>query len=245
MNVVASITTTGRRIGRVMPAIKSVLAGTLRPDRIILWLNSEGSSVAPPVRREDIPAELASLPVDVKWCENYGPATKLLPAMIAYPNDYIATFDDDILYPPGWLEGLARGAEEYPGSIVCYRARLIVPGRPYAEWRLVKGRHVSSRDLLPTGVHGVIYSPRCLKQEAFDIDKLRELAWANDDLWFAATRATDAVVIPMAEKFRGSGMRGPRLSRRNLRGRNDQIIRALAEHFGNQVPWINPDKREG
>ena len=238
--VIASVTTTGRRIDRVLPAIESVLRGTVKPDRVELWLNESKSPVAPGVNKSDVPAKLASMPVDVRWCDNLGPATKLLPAMQAHPDEYVATFDDDVLYHPTWLAGLLDGAEQHPDMIVCYRARKIVLGRPYNKWGVIKKKHTGpDRMLVPTGVHGVLYPPDSLRDDAFDFDKLKRLAWANDDLWFSATAAMEAVVVERGGSPASCRLRGPRLSRRNCRGRNDVIIKALAEEFGPVVPWWN------
>jgi hypothetical protein len=240
MRVIASITTTGRRIGRVVPAIQSVLAGDMKPDAVYLWLNAGPSPVAPGVHPDDVPKVLGGLGVDVGWCENYGPATKLLPAAERFPGDCIATFDDDVIYPRSWLRGLVDGTERYPGAIICYRARRASPS-PYRAWPLVKRRFVApDRALVPTGVHGIVYPPGCLRDDAFDVDALRQLSWENDDLWFAATRAMDAAVVDMGCKVRKAGIKGPRLSRKNLRGRNDRIAKRLKTRFNGQVPWQLP-----
>jgi len=243
MNVTASITTTGRRIGKIVPTIQSVLSGERKPDRLVLWLNEEGTPVAPPVSRDAVPRELASMPVDVRWCRNWGPATKLLPSMITFPEDHVVTFDDDVLYPHWWLRRLIEAAEPVPDTILCYRARLIKWSeagsvRSYREWPLIKAREFGPSDeLLPTGIHGVLYPPGSLKEQAFDLDALRKVALPNDDLWFAATRKKAPMLIARGGKFRGRRIRGPRLCRANCRWRNDRIIQNLHGYFGAAVPW--------
>jgi len=169
--IIASVTTTGRRIRHVVPAIKSIRQGTMQPDKIILWLNRDNTPVAPGVKPEDIPPEVEEL-CEVRWCENYGPATKLLPSMKAFPNAVVATFDDDKTYPKEWLGGLVDGLQRYPNAIVCYRAKVIrFDGDgtclPYRQWPLAGRRYLDPNPLLlPTGVGGVIYPPQCLRPEA-------------------------------------------------------------------------------
>jgi hypothetical protein len=246
--IVASVSTTGRRIAGIVPTLKSIRAGTMQPDKLILWLNGEASPVGPGTLPEDVPPEVERLGCEVRWCENIGPATKLLPAMQAFPEAMIATFDDDMLYHPTWLQRLVEGMDIYQAGSVCYRARYVrfsgnfMP-RPYNLWTLLKNRQLGPlRMLIPTGVHGVIYAPGSLRPEAFDVGLLKRLSLPNDDLWFAATRATNPVIfkpggVPVDRKIRG-----PRLSRRNCRGRNDIIIGALTRHFGDKVPWWHPKR---
>jgi hypothetical protein len=244
--MIVSITTTGRRIGRIVPTLKSILDGTVKPDKLILWLNRDPSPVGPGVQPADIPPAVGDMGCEVRWCENLGPATKLLPAMQAFPDRRIITADDDIIYQPTWLQRLTEGSDVYAGSIICYRARKVRFDKdhrvlPYNKWPLIKHcQGGPERSLVPTGVHGVLYPPGSLRPEAFDYNKLRQLSLPNDDLWFAVTRTSDPVIIKRSGNPRNVGIRGPRLSRRNLRGRNDQIIRALTDHFGNQCPWSKP-----
>lgn len=239
--IIASVTTTGRRISRVVPALLSIRQGTIQPDKLILWLNRHSTPVAPGVNPDDIPAGVEDL-CEVRWCENYGPATKLLPSMKAFPEAAVATFDDDKYYPEEWLEGLVNGVRRYPNTIVCYRAKVIQfddngACLPYRQWPLAPRKHTGpDRQLLPTGVGGVIYPPRCMKPLAFDLELLQRLSLPNDDLWFAATRMVDVAVVPGA-KPRDCKIGGPRLSRRNLKGRNDMIIKALEDYFGPALPW--------
>jgi hypothetical protein len=93
---------------------------------------------------------------------------------------------------------------------------------------------------MPTGVHGVLYPPGCFDPQAFDLELLQELSLANDDLWFAVMRRAPCMVVPMAGKPTSRRLRGPRLARRNLHGRNDVIIQTLARRFGLRCPWAEP-----
>jgi hypothetical protein len=248
VSIIASVTTTGRRIGQIVPTLESIRQGTLQPDRLILWLNHDASAVGPGVREADIPPAVHDL-CEVRWCDNFGPATKLLPAMLAFPDDTVVTFDDDNLYSPEWLGGLMAGAEQFPGHIAAYRCKRAGVDRngeplPYRQWPVVKCATGPSRWLVPTGVAGVLYPPGSLRSEAFSVGLMRRLSLANDDLWFAATRAVEPVALRATNRIREERrLRGARLSKRNLhRGRNDQIIKALTRHFGPRCPWADPQE---
>jgi len=238
--MIVSLTTTGRRIGRIIPTLESVRKGRLQPDRLILWLNREGSPVAPGVDPQSIPSGVSNL-CEVRWCENWGPATKLLPAMQAFPDESIATLDDDVLYPDWWLERLAAAHAEWPDRILCYRARRIewngAGVLPYNKWQLVKWHTAPDPRLITTGVHGVLFPPNSLRPEAFDLPLLQRYSLPNDDLWFSVMRKKSPMVIQRGSRFQSRNIRGPRLSKRNCRGRNDTIIRSLADRFGPWTPW--------
>lgn len=247
MSAIVSVSTTGRRIGRIVEPIRSVLNGSLKPKRFILWLNESPSPVGPGTSISDVPRELGNMPVEVRWCENIGPATKLLHARKEFPDDLIATMDDDMIYPPLWLQKLVDAVGVFCGTTgaspaCCYRAKMVTrnqdgTAKGYRNWSLVRGKQRGPNPaFVPTGVHGIIYPPGCFKDEVFNFDKLRELSLPNDDLWFAAMRTTPPVTIRLHGKIRSMKIHGPRLSRRNLRGRNDQIIAALHREYGN-CPW--------
>ena len=107
--VFVGVTTLPSRIGRLRPTIDSLLAQTLRPDRIF---------VSVPLRsvREGrgyvLPEWLASPPrgVQLVRCEqDYGPATKLLGCLPHITTDAcLIVVDDDMVYKPFLVDHLSR-----------------------------------------------------------------------------------------------------------------------------------------
>jgi hypothetical protein len=248
---IVSLTTISSRIGAIGPTLQSILDGVVKPSRLTLWLCKDRGELGRGIQPDDVPQEVRKMPVEIRWCDNYGPATKLLPALMEWPRAHIVTADDDHLYHPGWLHRLVGASRRYPRSIVCYRGRLVANHSgecpPWRRWPIRRGRHIRpTHRLVPTACHGVLYPPGAFRSDVLDVDLLRRLSHGNDDLWFAATRQRPAAMI----RRRGSieerkvGHQGPRLWRQNGRGRNDQIIRALAEHFGEKVPWYPLFARE-
>jgi len=110
------------RIDSVFLTIESIGRGELLPARIILWVDD-------PKVFASLPSSLRRLErrgLEVKLADNYGPHTKYYPyltseADIRHP---LVTADDDILYPRGWLKGLAAAYALNDQVINCYRAHV-------------------------------------------------------------------------------------------------------------------------
>lgn len=195
MRIVVSLTTVPLRAMRIGPTIDSLLAQTRRPDEIRLHLGPD----CPPV---------AYGGVLVRRCHDYGPLTKLLPAIdYTLPGDaLIVTVDDDMIYMPTWLEMLADAAEgdrlEAIGMSGWNTARLIAGGN----YEFVHS--AGNADVLE-GFAGVAY-----RRGFFGVDILEAPSEFRrvDDVWissYLARKGIPRVVIgpPMCtDHMRGPGL---------------------------------------
>ena len=112
--VVVSLTSYGDRIGTVSIGIESIARGTVRPQRLVLWLDTPDDVAC-------VPASLRRLErrgLEIRRSRNYGPHTKYYPYVMSTPRHTVplVTADDDIVYPPNWLALLvdAGGATPAP-----------------------------------------------------------------------------------------------------------------------------------
>lgn len=193
--IVVSLTTIQERFYEIGPTIESMLCQTLRPDQIILWLDRD--RVGP----EDVPISLKKQQqrgLTIRFCEDIGPHTKLIPALKAFPEDVVITVDDDVFYPPDLIERLFAAYRKDPSKIYCTRARhvdtLDVEKFTYlSEW---VNLYTESEGLnvLPLGVGGVLYPPHSLDDEVFNLAAQKELAPKADDIWFKAMSLRKGVV---------------------------------------------------
>ncbi|MEM7697088.1 MAG: glycosyltransferase family A protein [Verrucomicrobiota bacterium] len=201
---IVSLTSIPERFHLLGYVLKSLLWQKRRPSSIQLWI-AVGT-------RNKIPKEvdeLTSFGVVITEVDDVGPHTKLLPALKAFPESAVITADDDIIYPPDWLEKLVKGAETAPESIHCLRA-LKIGGSgaeffPYQEWEAVR-HHESGTEkgLLPLGYGGVFYPPKAFSEEVFDIAALKECCPKADDLWWKVMshrNGTSSFKVP--DSFRG------------------------------------------
>ncbi len=102
-----SLTSYGPRIATVWKTIESIGAGSVKPRRIILWLDD-------PAALADPPASLRRLQtrggLEIRGCPDYGPHKKYFPYVTSilpeHPTRTLVTADDDVYYPATWLEEL-------------------------------------------------------------------------------------------------------------------------------------------
>lgn len=189
--VIVSMTSYGKNTYRLAPkAIRSLLNQTVKPDRVILWLGY-GSRV-------NIYLRILKLKgLEIRFCDDIGPSTKILPALENFPLDTIITADDDIIYPSDWLVRLLEAHRRFPRRIIAHRAHAIKLNdkqsvvASYNKWEKCinpKSEAWSSKqwNLFPTGVGGVLYPAGSLPKRALDLAELALLTPKNDDIWLWA-----------------------------------------------------------
>jgi hypothetical protein len=165
--LVVSLTSFPPRIGRMHLVIQSLLNQSLQPRRIVLYLSSDEFS------GNKIPRQLARLESDrfeIRFVgENLRSYKKLLFALVDFPGAWIATFDDDRLYPGHTLARLWQAAEVNPRTIVCTGGRLMVThhGRfgNYRQWPVTLSAEPSFF-VLPLGGYGILYPPGSLTPQS-------------------------------------------------------------------------------
>jgi hypothetical protein len=183
--VSVSLTSHGDRIDDVALTVESVAAGSVRPSRLVLWLDDAD-------RFASLPASLRRLQrrgLEVRLTENYGPHTKYFPYVTSQEGPHtvpLVTADDDVLYPPWWLRTLLAEHRAMPGTVHCYRASVVqVDGdrlAPYNEWPRCKDREANVARFA-TGVSGVIYPLRMLEELRVRGDAFRSVCPRADDVW--------------------------------------------------------------
>jgi lipopolysaccharide biosynthesis glycosyltransferase len=246
--IVVSLSSHPARIGFAAASVRSLLAGTVLPDRLEVWLARDRF----PGGEGDLPEELRALcaepggRVAVRWAgEDLGPATKLLYARRAHPDAIVATFDDDQLYPADALEILLFSYGEHPEAVSARRTHLMAVSEgkilPYSAWpQDVAGMaDEPSHQLLATGVGGVLYPPRLLPERLFDAETMRRLSPRNDDLWFKAVELLAGVPVVQAGEIpplrEQEGCRETGLAEENVVARgNDGQLRALLDWVGRE-----------
>lgn len=128
-------------ISYAVGAVKSILAGTVLPDKLVLYLTFSQFG------EEGIPKELSALAEEnpVFEIRNYDTDIrsyrKLVPALTDFPEAVIVTVDDDVDYHPNMLRNLLRLHEQHPDAVIAHRAKRINPDKPYRKWKKYKWYH--------------------------------------------------------------------------------------------------------
>jgi len=196
--MVVVLTTIPARIGLLGPVLHSLIDQTEPADRILLALPDRSrrtGAAYPDLAALQLPAGVQVLP-----CTDQGPATKLLPALLAEPKAALVVVDDDVIYPRDFLANLLAAHRRWPQAALGLRGVRIDPACDFPNLRhvlcggLVQPQPV---DIL-FGTWGYLVPPLALDAAVHQLDAAPEpLRWV-DDVWISghlARRGVPRMVI--------------------------------------------------
>jgi len=130
-----SLTSFPARFDTLALTLRCLLAQTIRPDAVILWV---AENDFPELPQDVLELQLSGL--DIQTCEDIKSYKKLIPCLLENPDRYIVTADDDVHYEADWLEKLVSSSMRNTGKIISCRSHRIeydTDGKllPYAEWK--------------------------------------------------------------------------------------------------------------
>lgn len=246
--VVVSLTSFPAAISYVIPTVKSLLKGSVLPDKIVLYLTFSQFG------EQGLPEELSKLAEENPIFEirNYDrdirSYRKLIPALNDFPDAVIVTVDDDVYYHKDMLRNLLTLHKELPEAVLAHRAKKMKPGKPYKTWGKFRWYHFLTRRIhssfrnIQTGVGGVLYPVGSLKTEMLDENLFTKIAPTTDDIWFWAAGVANGVpVVPVPfghNKPKGVGKpKSLSLKTVNFKSGTDRNAAALEAIF-NKYPEI-------
>lgn len=237
--LIVSLTSYPARFKTLGLTIRSLLDQTVKPDLIVLWVDHAAMASLP-----QSVTELEGPAFSVRPTDDLRSFTKIIPALIAYLDSFIAVADDDIHYPENWLKGLVDAYDPDHPTIVYHRGHRLtyLPDgslAPYRSWRRNvrdKASLLPATNIMPTGVGGVLYPPGSLPPQTTDVPLFRQLSETCDDSWlYFMWRQTDwtAKRTPSAKP---KLVIWPHTQEQSLRafhrgGMKDEHLRALSSHF--------------
>lgn len=245
--VIISLTSFPEAVSFAIQAIKSILNGSVLPDKVILYLT------ASQFPEGKIPFELEELRkntlFEVRFYEeNIRSYTKLIPALKDFPDDIIVTIDDDILYNKNMLRDLLRLHKQYPNAIVGHRVRHFKPNTPYRSWKRYKEHRYLLKSLKPrysniqTGVGGVLYPPCSLDKKMLDSKIFMEMAPTVDDIWFwaaAVSNGTKIAPVPFGQYKLNELNKPKEIGLFNINGdKTNDVNRVVLEKILEKYPVI-------
>lgn len=237
--LLVSLTSYSPRFDRLDVVLKSILFQTVLVDKVILWISFEDSSKIP-----QKVMDLCSQGLEIMFTDNLRSFKKLVPAVCMFPDYYIITADDDVIYSENWVKEFCDSFNESEKlTIISQRVHKVEKDEngflPYLKWK----RHVtecftlfSSNDLLPVGISGVLYPPGSLHKDVSRADLFMALCPQADDLWFwwmgqlagSLVRRTQKEQIS-EELIQISGHQS--LMSVNLTGGNDRQLMNIVMHY--------------
>lgn len=203
-----SLTSYPTRIKDAYYAICSILAQSIKPNKIILTLTTEEF----PHQENDLPLYIKKLQkqgLEILWAkENLKPHNKYFYVMQKYPNATIITADDDILYPPNTIKKLINSYKKFPKAIsaLCTNKIFFKDGKllPYSQSASCYDKYIyiPRFDLSAEGFAGVLYPPHILPSEAFNKAQIKKCSPIADDLWLKGMELLNKVPVVCAAKYK-------------------------------------------
>lgn len=180
--IIVCLTSFYVRIPKLWLVVESILRNTVKPDKIVLYLQLE--------KIEDIPHRLYRMKergVEFVLCDTtLRSHNKYYHAFRSFPNDCIITIDDDMFYRSDFIATFVENHEKYPNLIIANWAKKVSKETPmYKEWGEPRNAEVSVA-LLPIGVAGVLYPPHSLYSDVLNENLIMSLSITADDVWLTA-----------------------------------------------------------
>lgn len=183
---IISLTTFNKRIDKIWITIYSLIREKNIPI-ITLWIsNEEFKSI------ELLPKKLLYfqkkgflkifiVPGNIKSHKKY------FYAIQTYPDKFVITMDDDIIYPKKIITQLINESKKMPEDIICTFANKIKFNNneisPYSEWNSVKINQISEKNIIQIGAGGCVYPPKSMNTKVLNNENLMRYAPTADDLW--------------------------------------------------------------
>jgi hypothetical protein len=188
-----SMTSWRPRIPDLPLALLTLLEQRLRPTEIIVWISHSDF----PLLNSQIIERFLEFNVKFESCDDLKPHKKWLPLLESgYQSPFIIC-DDDMLYPPAWLENLM--AEDRSDAYVGVRCHEMVFGRnkslcSYEAWpKDIAWRSQPSHDVFITGCGGAIIYPERIALGFRDRKQILEICPMNDDIWLKAAHLDSGI----------------------------------------------------
>jgi hypothetical protein len=239
--IIVSLTSYGKRLNQVYLTIESLMQQSLKPNRIILWLDFayQNRQISRFLQKQ------MDRGLEVFYSKDIHSYKKLIPALQLYPDDVIITVDDDVYYHSNVMENLVSGYWDDPGLIWFNRGHkmMLKDDRSFAdyrEWEWCMSSSEVSPFNFPTGVGGVLYPPGCFSEEVFNENVFLSICPYADDVWFKAMALLHDTQSKKAPTFSRNGedylensaVQDVALYHRNIGKRlNDMQIKAVFQKY--------------
>lgn len=240
-DIIVSLTSFPERIDRIWITIETLLNQTQAPKKVILWLAKEQFK-----ENISIPNSLKKLSnrgLEIRFCNDLRSHKKYYYVMKEFPENIIITVDDDILYPRNLIENLYNTHKKFPNAICCNWSHQIVFDenknlKKYDDWHDGSGILTVPRfDTIPIGYAGILYPPKCLDDNVFNIEDIIELAPLADDIWLKAMSLKKCIGVVRTQQiqvpfFGVIGTQKVSLFKVNCeKNENDRQIRKITEKY--------------
>lgn len=238
--VIVSLASYPARFAHIHIALKSIMLQSMKPDRIIVWLD-EGAGQGGLTQKM---LEMEQYGVEYRYVKDLKAHKKYIYVMQEFPEDIVITIDDDVIYPKDMIETLVKVHRRYPKAVCARRVHKITKNAdgtiaPYHDWLgEYCGCDTPSHELVAIGVGGILYPPHCLYEKAFDEELIGKLCLKADDIWLKfmeLLKGTRVVWVPCKIPMPGLIEKEQKtsLNRENVdQNMNDVYFANMITYFG-------------
>lgn len=244
-SVIVSLTSYGKRVrGSAVYTVYSLLHQTVRPERVVLWLDEKEYNY------DNQPNDLKFLcryGLEVRYGKDIGPYTKIIHSLRAFPDKHIITADDDLYYTKDFVQEFVDAHRQAPKAIITGFAKVPVGEEvaPYDEWpeyhHVGNSFQYDSRKLFPMGVGGVLYPSHVFDDEVLNEAVFTSLCPKADDIWLYVmglhSQAEKRMLIDSRIKYYQTDFLRQYLTKDRLaatncfKSENDTQLQALLAHY--------------
>lgn len=180
-SIVVSLDAHNENFNNLPIALYSLLNQSLKPDKIVLWLDEELYDLT------TIPYEISRFiknGLEIKFVKEIKSYTKSIYAFKNYKDSIIVTAEDNIFYPKDWLKRLYLSYISMQDCIHVHLAHKIELKKDIQNKDKQKNdTNISFNNIMePAG--GILYPPNCFTKEAYREDVFSKFAPYSDEIWF-------------------------------------------------------------
>ena len=195
-DIIVSLTTYGKRIHDVAFTIESIMQQSMKPNRIVLWLDYS-------FQNQRLPQSLLNQQkrgLEIDFCEDIRSYKKLIPTLRKYPHDAIITVDDDLVYDYDIIEHLIQSYLENPLVIHSCRGHQMRFDKnlhllPYLEWRWNVSETGMVAHYFLTSGGGTLFPPGSLDSDVLNDRVFMAICPFADDVWINAMALMKGIKI--------------------------------------------------
>jgi hypothetical protein len=239
--LIVSLTSFPLRINKIWIVIESLMRQSHKPDLIILWLSKdqfESVEILPKrlKRLQDKGLEIRLCDGDLKSHKKYYYTLK------EYPNDYLFTVDDDIIYPTTLISRLVELNNVYPDSVCCHLALEIKTSSeaplPFMQWEPLRQSMGPGFNIFFGSGGGTLFPPSSLHLEVLNDTVFKKLCFYADDVWLnMMCQLNDTMVVKSSYNSNCLPIvyfRNEKLATINMvKNENDLQIKACRDFYNN------------
>lgn len=160
--------------------IYSLLNQSLKPDKIILWLDESSEDLV------YLPYEITQFiknGLEIRFIQDLGAYNKWYYTFKEYKNSIIVTADDGVFYQSSWLKKLYLSYIAHPNDIQVHKAHKVKLDLPYKKWEKNIDEEDADYGNFIESSGGVLYPPNCFSNEIFRKDIFLKNTPCNDSIW--------------------------------------------------------------